>query len=105
MKLSKQPHSQSSVGSIKVGGEFSKDPYYFHSYYKTQMVLFICIDLILVWLNWGTSDSPIYLWHLALLPIAIYLGGISAIFMHNASHRSFRPLWLNRLMGEITGVH
>ncbi|HSW03794.1 fatty acid desaturase family protein [Aquabacterium sp.] len=40
-------------------------------------------------------------WGLAILCIAaIYLGHLSAVFIHNAAHLNFRPLWLNGVIGE-----
>lgn len=44
-------------------------------------------------------------WHLALIPLGIYLGGLSAVFMHNASHNSFPNRWLNEACGHISGSH
>jgi stearoyl-CoA desaturase (delta-9 desaturase) len=59
-----------------------------------------------------------YIWHssffyrfhfnwydLALIPLGIYVGGISAVFIHNASHGSFPGTWLNEAVGHITGIH
>jgi fatty acid desaturase len=45
------------------------------------------------------------LWELALIPVGIYIGGISAVFIHNASHGSFGPAWLNKAAGELSGMH
>lgn len=44
-------------------------------------------------------------WHPLLILPGIYIGGISAVFMHNATHGSFRPKWLNKLAGELAGLH
>lgn len=44
-------------------------------------------------------------WHLALVPLGIYLGGISAVFIHNASHNSFPNRWLNEACGHLAGMH
>ena len=44
-------------------------------------------------------------WHWLLVPLAIYLGGLSAVWMHNASHGSFKNRFVNRLCGEIAGIH
>lgn len=44
-------------------------------------------------------------WHPLLVPLGIYMGGLSAVFIHNATHDSFRPRWLNAVCGELAGVH
>src|SRR6266487_589177 len=49
--------------------------------------------------------SRFSLWHLGLIPLGVYLGLLSAMLMHNAAHGNIRPAWLNRLLGEICGVH
>ncbi|MDX1975344.1 MAG: fatty acid desaturase [Rickettsiales bacterium] len=51
---------------------------------------------------YNLSFSP---WHLLLVPFAIYIGGLSAVFMHNATHGSFKPHWMNVVAGEIAGIH
>ena len=43
---------------------------------------------------------------LLLLPaVGIVVGLQSAWLMHNAAHESIKPAWLNRLVGELTGLH
>jgi fatty acid desaturase len=43
---------------------------------------------------------------LLLLPLLGALIGLqSAWLMHNAAHESIKPAWLNRLIGEMTGLH
>jgi fatty acid desaturase len=44
-------------------------------------------------------------WQLLLIPFGIYAGGLSAVFIHNATHGSFPARWLNSLAGYICGVH
>lgn len=44
-------------------------------------------------------------WHLLLLPLGIYIGGLSAVFIHNATHHSFGNRKLNDLMGWLAGFH
>ncbi|NBX03985.1 MAG: fatty acid desaturase [Alphaproteobacteria bacterium] len=48
------------------------------------------------------SFSP---WMLALVPFGIYIGGLSAVFMHNATHGSFKPKWMNWVAGNLAGIH
>lgn len=45
------------------------------------------------------------LWHLLLIPLGIYIGGISAVFIHNATHDSFPNKWLNAAAGHLSGFH
>jgi fatty acid desaturase len=47
----------------------------------------------------------IALWHLALIPLGIYLGMLNVPVIHNCAHKSFRPLWLNRFLGELCSLH
>jgi len=44
-------------------------------------------------------------WHLALIPLGIYAGGLSAVFIHNATHGSFPLRWLNWWCGQLAGMH
>ena len=44
-------------------------------------------------------------WHLALIPLGIYIGGVSAVFIHNATHNSFPSTWLNEICGYLSGLH
>jgi stearoyl-CoA desaturase (delta-9 desaturase) len=44
-------------------------------------------------------------WHPLLILPAIYVGGLSAVFIHNACHGSFKPRWMNVVAGEVAGVH
>lgn len=44
-------------------------------------------------------------WHLALVPLGLYFGGLSAVWMHNASHNSFKSPVVNAICGYTAGVH
>ena len=44
-------------------------------------------------------------WYFLLMPVGIYIGGLSAVFIHNASHGSFPNRWLNELCGQASGIH
>ena len=44
-------------------------------------------------------------WQWALVPLGIYWGGVSAVFINNATHGSFRPRWLNWWAGNLAGLH
>lgn len=45
------------------------------------------------------------LWHALLIPLGIYVGGISAVFIHNATHGSFKGKLLNEFCGTLAGIH
>ena len=54
------------------------------------------------------ADSYRFEFHmaqLALVPLGIYIGGLSAVWMHNATHGSFRSPIKNWLAGQIAGIH
>jgi stearoyl-CoA desaturase (delta-9 desaturase) len=53
----------------------------------------------------GHYEFSLQWWHAALVPLGIYWGGISAVWMHNATHGSFRNKTVNLLCGHIAGVH
>ncbi len=42
---------------------------------------------------------------LLLLPLAFYIGGLSVVFIHNATHDSFPIKILNPLLGHLSGMH
>lgn len=50
-------------------------------------------------------SGAVSLWQLALIPAGIYFGMINVQLIHNCAHKSFRPLWLNRPLGELLAVH
>ncbi len=44
-------------------------------------------------------------WDIGLIPLGIYVGGVSAVFIHNATHNSFPWKWLNETCGYLSGIH
>jgi stearoyl-CoA desaturase (delta-9 desaturase) len=44
-------------------------------------------------------------WYIALMPLAIYLGGLSVVCIHNATHKSFGHRWRNLAFGHLAGSH
>lgn len=44
-------------------------------------------------------------WQLLYIPLGIYVGGISAVFIHNATHHSFPKPALNTFCGWLAGFH
>src|SRR5687768_1863835 len=88
-----------------IPGQFSKDPNYLFRYYGTYtliVALMVCVTVIFN-LSLPTPENPVVIFLLILF--SIYVGGLSSVFIHNANHKSFRPLWLNRFAGELAGFH
>jgi hypothetical protein len=56
---------------------------------------------IIVLINYWAEISWIYL---LLVPIASYIGHLTAVFIHNAVHNNFKPLWLNPIIGELCAL-
>lgn len=46
---------------------------------------------------------PLHLWYIAPILAGIYVGHLSSMLMHNASHGNLRPRFLNRTIGEVCG--
>jgi fatty acid desaturase len=68
------------------------------------IILFSTALLTLAAVTQGAFD--VSLREAVLLPLAgIVIGLQSAWLMHNAAHESIKPAWLNRLIGELTGLH
>jgi fatty acid desaturase len=42
---------------------------------------------------------------LALVPLGVYFGMLAVQLIHNCAHKSFRPRWLNRPLGELLALH
>ena len=66
---------------------------------------FIALGSILLFVialtNYWSEVSWVYL---LLLPAVIYLGHLSAVFIHNAVHNIFKPIWLNPVIGELCAL-
>jgi len=67
--------------------------------------------LALCFLFYNLHDNNFYEFHFSPLRavlyivLGIYVGGLSAVFIHNATHNSFPNKWLNELAGQISGIH
>lgn len=61
------------------------------------MLLLAVIVLSLYW----QEVSWLYL---VFLPVALYLGHLSAVLLHNAVHNCFKPNWLNPVIGELCAL-
>lgn len=88
-------------------GKFSTDPYLFLNYYRINFYIFLIVDTVLILLKFDHIFSPFTISpiDLFIFLFAFFFAGLSAVFIHNAVHLNFRPRWLNRLVGEIMGVH
>ena len=61
-------------------------------------------SLLLFIITLYVFKSEISWMHFLLLPIAIYIGPLSAVLLHNSLHNNFKPRWLNPIVGEICAL-
>lgn len=64
-------------------------------------IVFFCLLLVLVPLRGISGEISFSFNRLLLVPVGLYVGVLSCVLIHNASHGASRPLWLNRFVGEI----
>lgn len=85
---------------------FYQDPYYQIKAFarNTIFVIALCVSLFAMRSS-SFFEYQFAVWHLALILPGIYIGGISAVFIHNATHKSFSNRLLNELCGELAGLH
>lgn len=43
--------------------------------------------------------------HAGLVVLGIYFGMVAVQLIHNCAHKSFKPRWLNRILGELLAIH
>ncbi len=84
---------------------FRQDPYMLLRYHIISLGVMVLIDALLIFCGRGSLKFTFSLWYLMLVPPAIAFGSISAALIHNATHGSIRPRWLNGVVGEIFGTH
>jgi len=83
---------------------FYTDRYFLPRYFLSCLLFSACLCLVLY-----SVHSPNFyefhfaLWNLALIPLGIYVGGLSVIWIHNATHGSFRKF--NSFFGHLAGMH
>jgi stearoyl-CoA desaturase (delta-9 desaturase) len=53
--------------------------------------------------DWSQFSYAPWMW--LLVPLGIYWGGLSAVFIHNATHGAFKPSWMNWVAGNLAGLH
>ncbi len=99
-----QATTQKDRPIAKIVGAFATDPYHLPRYYLTSLLLMSALDSLL-WFYAGQHDGSLASYHVLFVIAGLYCGGWSATALHNASHRSFKPRWLNRIAGELAGIH
>lgn len=72
--------------------------------FHTLVALALCAALY-SWHSPEFYEFSFQPWHLALIPLGLYFGGLSAVWMHNASHGSFKSRFINELCGYVSGIH
>ena len=86
--------------------KFNRNPWMFVQYYAASFLIFAAMDCALVAIRPASFyEFQFQSWHLALIPVGLFIGVMSAALIHNATHRSIRPAWMNRVCGEVCGVH
>lgn len=43
--------------------------------------------------------------HAGIVVLGIYFGMVAVQLIHNCAHKSFKPRWLNRVLGEVLAIH
>src|SRR5690242_13874445 len=85
---------------------FYTDPYLHIRSFTVNFILSAALCAALyTWHDPSFYTLHLEWWHLALVPLGIYIGGISAVFIHNASHGSFPSPLLNWIGGQLAGLH
>jgi fatty acid desaturase len=84
---------------------FKRDPLFFVKYYGAAFAALVVVDT-LASLMWRTRTvTGFAVWQLGLIPVGVVAGIFSAVMMHNAAHGQLRPVWMNRIVGELCALH
>jgi len=85
---------------------FYQDPYlHIRSFTASLAVgVLLCVAVWNLHLH-DYSDFSVSPWQWLLVPLGVYIGGMSAVFIHNATHNSFKPKWMNWVAGQLAGLH
>ena len=86
-------------------GKFMKDPYEFLRYYAGLFFISVGAVVLLILFPSPFLSIDFSWWHLLLVPVGMYLALVSGYTLHNASHLNYRPFWMNRVVGEISGFY
>lgn len=93
------------MSSMPLLKRFYTDRYLHIRSFSLQLVVSAALCMAAYALHGADYSFSFSLWHLALIPLGVYLGGLSAVWMHNASHGSFKNPVVNDICGHIAGLH
>jgi stearoyl-CoA desaturase (delta-9 desaturase) len=86
--------------------KFYTDPYFLPRYFMACLLAHGTLCAMLYALHSSSFYRFHFTWaYLFLIPLGLYAGGLSVVFMHNASHGSFLYPWLNWFCGHLAGMH
>jgi fatty acid desaturase len=86
--------------------QFYLDRYMKIRSFARQLALMGALSIALLsWHSPGFYRYSFAWWHLCLIPLGVYVGGMSAVFIHNATHNSFPNRLLNEACGWLAGLH
>lgn len=86
--------------------KFNRDPYLYTRYMAAHAIVFFLIDILLVVFPSPLVNMPLppISWPFWII-LSVLVGIESAVFIHNASHGTFKPQALGFIVGEICGLH
>ena len=102
-----------TAASALIAVSFSRlDDFHYLALWLVGLILFVLPSFSLIFLSGlyyvlliGIAQpQDLQLASLALVPVGILAGTVSAALMHNAAHGNFRHSWENRLWGELCGL-
>lgn len=86
---------------------FSSDQKFFLKYYGFSFLIYLGLSALTYY-----YPSPLFSFisdniglMIGLFLFSVYWGCLSDVFIHNATHGSFRPRVLNSIIAELTGLH
>lgn len=87
--------------------KFYADPYYNIRAFSLQFAVAAVLCVVFYNLHDAGFYSFSFAWWQPLVygVLGIYLGGLSAVWIHNATHKSFPNHLLNEACGELAGLH
>ncbi|WP_417335008.1 fatty acid desaturase [Halobacteriovorax marinus] len=84
--------------------KYRKDRNYFLSYFNINIVVFLTLNLLLLFAKKSFFDFNFSLELLLLIPVGCVFGLVVATAFHNASHGNIKPKTLNTIVGEFCGA-
>lgn len=87
--------------------DFYADPYLHIRSFTLGALLAVGLCVLAYQINPPKALSEISFnwWHLLAIPVGVYLGGLSCVYIHNASHQSFPNKFTNEMAGYVAGIH